>query len=57
MSLYTRDEICKNCKLAIWHDCIECHDSAPKFCHCLEGHENSVNCVKGTCEEKQWFVT
>jgi hypothetical protein len=54
MSLYTRDEVCKNCLLSVWHGCVGCYDKDPKFCHCEEGHEASVDCIKGECEEKQW---
>jgi len=49
MSLFSFDEICKDCKWAVWHWC--CHN-APHFCHCEAAVEQYVNHYRGKCEGK-----
>ena len=52
MSLYTMEEICKDCLLAHWHDCDKCYGSR-KFCHCEEHNEPSTDYIRGICEYKE----
>jgi hypothetical protein len=46
MSLYTHEEICVDCNLAVFHCCCK------KFCRCLEGHENEVDGIACSCAYK-----
>ena len=55
MSLYTFDEICKDCKLAVMHYCDECTDG-PKFCHCEIGLEAEFVFISGMCGGKELKV-
>ena len=47
MSLYTFNEICRNCKNAVWHECCK------SFCHCKIGEISEVNHYDGTCKHKE----
>lgn len=46
MSLFSLQEICNKCENAVWHECCK------NFCHCKDGHEQTVNGYNGTCEHK-----
>jgi hypothetical protein len=46
MSLYSHEEICKGCELAIFHTC------CGKFCKCSGNHAWSADHCEGTCSFK-----
>lgn len=41
--LYSMEEICKDCTLAVFHDCCN------KFCRCKEKHEEETSAVDKSC--------
>jgi hypothetical protein len=43
MSLFSFEEICENCKNAIWHNCPECYGDKIKFCHCKINVEELIS--------------
>ena len=47
MSLYSQDEICKGCVLAIFHKC------CGSFCKCLEDYDVVADYTKGKCEYRK----
>jgi hypothetical protein len=46
MSLYSEEEVCQECKKAVFHKCCK------KFCRCKDGNEAYRNFYNGTCEYK-----
>ena len=51
MSLFTFEEICKDCYYATWHICGCCYQK-PKFCHCMMSAEPLVDHNRGICSQK-----
>ena len=47
MSLYSPEEICCDCELAVFHPCCK------TFCHCSGHHESKRNHILGTCMERE----
>ena len=45
MSLFTNEEVCFDCKHAIFHDC------CGKFCKCLV--DGKISGITGDCEKKE----
>ena len=50
MSLYSFEEICKDCIWANWHGCEECLCNNLHFCHCSKYIALSVDHLTGTCD-------
>jgi hypothetical protein len=47
MSLYSLEEICEGCTLAVFHTCCK------KFCRCIDKHEYDANGYNCTCFYKK----
>lgn len=47
MSLYMAEEICRDCRHAVWHDCCN------KMCYCLNHNEEDRDHIRGKCEHKE----
>lgn len=52
MSLYSYEEICRECRHVVTHHCEKCTDGS-KFCHCMKCFEGIVDFAEGKCVMKE----
>jgi len=48
MSLYSMEEVCKDCIHAVFHKCCN------KFCECKMNVAEEVNGITNTCNEREY---
>lgn len=58
MSLFTPEEICKDCRFAVYWYCgdEDCGQKHPNFHYCAEHHEEDVNAMQGKCSYKKMIL-
>lgn len=53
MSLYSLEEICRDCKHSTWHTCKDYYNKETHFCHCKINSEEYVDHLSGSCNVKE----